>query len=73
MEDGNYVFDGTFHVSLIEKMTFEQELEGSGPGRYEGKSIPAPGKIWRPEDQYSQREMRSATDQKTESHKGEHM
>lgn len=54
-------------------MTFEQELEGSGPGRYEGKSIPAPGKIWRPEDQYSWREMRSVTDEKTESHGGEHM
>ena len=25
---GNDVFDGTFHVGLIEEVTFEQELEG---------------------------------------------
>lgn len=58
----DYVFDGLSYVDLIEKIAADQELEGSGPGRYEGKSIPAPGKIWRPEDQYSWREMRSVTD-----------
>ena len=50
-----------------------RNLKEGGPGRQEGKSMPAPVKIWTPEDQYSWREMRSVTDEKTESHRGGRM